>query len=275
MSRVFAVSLLAGLLCGCSEREPAEAIVLATTTSTQDSGLLDHLVPLFRGKTGIDVKVVAVGSGQALQLGRRGDADVLLAHSPAAEEQFMAEGHGAQRHPVMVNDFVLVGPEGDPAGVRATESIFDALARIAEAQATFISREDESGTHRKEEQIWLRAEIAPQGDWYVRAGAGMGHVLRMASEKQAYTLADRGTFLALHERLDLVVLAEGDPLLVNPYHVILVNPEKHPQVRAAASRRFADFLLSVEGQRAIAEFGKERFGQPLFFPAAGKRAPAP
>jgi tungstate transport system substrate-binding protein len=253
------------LAAGCSSRQ-TESLTLATTTSTQDSGLLDRLVPLFREQTGIEVKVVAVGTGQALQLGRRGDADVLLVHDRDAEQQFVAEGFGVGRRPVMYNDFVLVGPPVDPAGVNGQASASKAFARMARAEAPFVSRGDESGTHQKEKAIWKRAGVAPQGNWYVRAGAGMGQVLRMADEKHAYALTDRGTFLAQCRGLDLAVLCEGDPLLVNQYSVILVNPDKHTHVRREAARKFADFLLSAATQKVIADFGKDRFGQPLFFP---------
>jgi tungstate transport system substrate-binding protein len=251
---------------GCPSRpSPAPSLTLATTTSTQDSGLLDVLLPLFREKTGIEIKAVAVGTGQALALGRRGDADVLLVHDPAGERRFMAEGHGALRREVMYNDFVLVGAPADPAGVKSLKSLTGAFVRIAARQAPFVSRGDESGTHAKEKEVWRRADVEPLGAWYIRAGAGMGQVLRLASEKRAYTLSDRGTFLALGQGLDLAVLGEGDPLLKNPYSVIVVSPDRHPHVREQAARRFTDFLLSPEGQRAIADFGKDRFGEPLFF----------
>jgi tungstate transport system substrate-binding protein len=266
------LSCLVALLpaAGCSSRSTAPAVTLATTTSTQDSGLLDLLVPRFREQTGIEVKVVAVGTGQALELGRRGDADVLLVHDPTAEERFVAEGFGVERRPVMYNDFVLVGPTADPAGIRGEASAARALARIAGAGAPFVSRGDESGTHQKERALWRRAGAEPKGDWYVSAGAGMGQVLRMASEKRAYTLTDRGTYLALRKGLDLAVLVEGDRVLANPYHVIVVSPARHPHVHAEAARRFADYLLAPEAQRLIAEFGTDRHGQPLFFPGEPK-----
>jgi tungstate transport system substrate-binding protein len=255
---------------GCSSPQP-ETITLATTTSTRDTGLLNALLPLFRERTGIEVKPVAVGTGQALELARRGDADVLLVHDPAGEEKFMAEGHGALRRVVMRNDFVLVGPNDDPAGVKGAGSISEAFARVAGQQATFVSRGDESGTHAKEKAVWRAAGIEPAGDWYVRAGDGMAAVLRMADQKGAYTLTDRGTFLAQRKRLDLAVLCEGDSLLANPYSVIVVSPDKHPHVREQAARKFADFLLSPEAQKVIADFGKAEVGEPLFFPeAAGK-----
>jgi tungstate transport system substrate-binding protein len=261
-------ALLALLVAaGCSGR-PAPTLTLATTTSTQDSGLLDVLVPRFREQSGIEVKVVAVGTGQALELGRRGDADVLLVHDPAAEQRFVAAGFGVGRRQVMYNDFVIVGPSADPAGVKGQASAAEAFRRIAAREAPFVSRGDESGTHVKEKAVWRQAGVEPKGAWYVRAGAGMGQVLRMASEKRAYTLSDRGTFLAQRGGLELAVLSEGDPLLVNQYSVIRVNPEKHPHVRKEAAEKFADFLLAAETQRLIADFGKDRYGQPLFFPGA-------
>lgn len=257
------------LLAGCSSR-PAETLALATTTSTQDSGLLDLLLPLFRAKTGIVVKATAVGSGQALALGRRGDADVLLVHDPAAEARFMTAGHGALRRTVMHNDFLLVGPPADPAGAQA-RPITEAFARIARSNALFISRGDESGTHKKEQAVWREAALSPRGDWYIRAGAGMGQVLRMAGEKRAYALTDRGTFLALRDGLGLVPLSEGGSILTNPYSVIIVNPERHPHVRFQAALRFADFLKEPETRAAIRGFGIDRFGQPLFIPSEATR----
>jgi tungstate transport system substrate-binding protein len=270
MGKFVVVPLLVALVgvAGCAGRRVEQkTITLATTTSTQDSGLLDVLLPLFEEKTGTEVKAVAVGTGQALELGRRGDADVLLVHDPDGEKKFMSEGHGALRREVFHNDFILVGPPTDPAGVKGQKSIAEAFARIAARGAAFVSRGDESGTHVKEKAIWRRAGVEPRGAWYIRAGAGMGQVLRLASEKRACALADRGTFLALNKGLDLVVLCEGDPRLRNPYSVIVVSRDRHPHVRDQAARRFADFLSSAEGRRAVGEFGKDRFGQPLFFPA--------
>jgi tungstate transport system substrate-binding protein len=266
--KVLGVALALAAVAGCSR--PAPSLTLATTTSTQDSGLLDMLVPMFREQTGIEVKVVAVGTGQALQLGRRGDADVLLVHDPAGERRFVDEGFGVGRRQVMWNDFVLVGPPADPAGVKGEKSIASAFARLARKGTPFVSRGDESGTHVKEKAVWRRAGIEPKGRWYIRAGGGMGQVLRMASEKRACTLTDRGTFLALRQGLDLAILSEGGPLLRNPYSVILVNPDRHPHVRRRAAQKFADFLRAPGAQRAIAGFGKDRYGQPLFFPAADR-----
>jgi tungstate transport system substrate-binding protein len=264
--------LLAAAGCAGSSRLD-ESLTLATTTSTQDSGLLDVLVPLFEKQSGVQVKVVAVGTGQALQLGRRGDADVLLVHDPAAEETFVAEGYGVERRQVMYNDFVVVGPKDDPAKVKGERSVAEAFARIAGTRSPFVSRGDESGTHQKEKQVWRQAKIEPQGDWYIQAGAGMGSVLRMTDQKRAYTLSDRATFLAQRAGIDLDILLQGDRLLVNRYSVIVVNPEKQPHVRPQAARKFSNFLLSAEGQKAIADFGKDRFGQPLFF--VGKPGPGP
>jgi tungstate transport system substrate-binding protein len=268
------VLLLLSAVTGCSSSSrPDESLTLATTTSTQDSGLLDVLVPMFEKQSGVKVKVVAVGTGQALKLGQRGDADVLLVHDPAAEEKFVAEGYGVERREVMHNDFILVGPKDDPAKVKGGKTVAEGFVRIADNRSPFVSRGDESGTHQKEKQIWHQGNIEPQGDWYIRAGAGMGQVLRMADQKRAYTLSDRATFLAQQQGIDLDILLQGDPLLVNRYSVIVVSSEKHPHVRHQAARRFSDFLLSPEGQKAIADFGKDRYGQPLFFvgkPGKGK-----
>jgi tungstate transport system substrate-binding protein len=261
--------LLTVLAVGCSSpSRPDESLTLATTTSTQDSGLLDVLVPMFQMETGIQVKVVAVGTGQALRLGQRGDADVLLVHDPAAEEKFVAEGYGVERREVMHNDFVLVGPKDDPARLKGEKTVAEAFARIARQRSPFVSRGDESATHQKEKQVWRQAEVEAQGDWYIQAGAGMAQVLRLADQKRAYTVSDRATFLAQRSGSDLDILLQGDRLLLNRYSVIVVNPEKHTHVHHQAARKFAAFLLSPEGQKAIADFGKDRYGQPLFFVGA-------
>jgi tungstate transport system substrate-binding protein len=262
-----AVAAILALTPGCS-RQPAalQTLTLATTTSTQDSGLLDALLPDFRQQTGIEVKVVAVGTGQALELGRRGDADVLLTHAPTAEEKFMGEGFGSERHPVMYNDFVVAGPKTDPAGVRGKPSAVEAFRQIAQTESLFVSRGDESGTHQKEREVWAKAGVEPQGTWYIRSGTGMAQALRMAKEKQAYVLTDRGTFVALRKELELEALVQGDALLRNRYAVIVVNPEKHPHVRHDAARQFAEFLLAPEVQRKIGDFGKDKYGEALFFP---------
>jgi tungstate transport system substrate-binding protein len=266
------LALALTLALGCSQRPTASStLTLATTTSTQDSGLLDYLLPEFRKQSGIEVKVVAVGTGQALELGRRGDADVLLTHAPAAEEKFMAEGFGSERHPVMYNDFVLAGPKADPAHVKQQRSIVRAFQVLAHGGPPFVSRADESGTHQKEKEVWSEAGVDPKGSWYIRAGTGMAQALRMAKEKQAYLLTDRATFLALGKELDLEILVQGDALLRNRYAVIVVNPEKHPQVRHEAARRFAEFLISNEIQRRISAFGNDKYGEPLFFPDVDPR----
>ncbi len=248
------------------------ALVLATTTSTQDTGLLDALVPRFEKQTGLKVKVIAVGTGQALELGRRGDADVLMVHSPEAEQKFVAERHGIERRPVFYNDFVIVGPKEDPARVKGVRSAPAALRAITKAQGLFISRGDDSGTYKKEQSLWKLAGVAPAGRGYISTGAGMAEALRMASERGAYTLSDRGTYLALSRSLHLTVLFQGDENLKNPYAVIVVNPAKHPRVNVGGARRFAAFLLQPDVRTLISTFGKDRFGQPLFHavPGAGR-----
>jgi tungstate transport system substrate-binding protein len=252
---------------------PARAeVLLATTTSTQDSGLLDVLVPDFAARTGYRVKTVAVGSGQALKMGEQGNADVLLVHSPAAEQAFMQTGAGLDRRLVMHNDFVLVGPPGDPARVAGRPAVA-ALQAIAAAGAPFVSRGDNSGTHALELALWRQAGIAPGGQpWYIEAGQGMGATLSIAGEKDAYTLADRATYLAFRARIPSRILVEKDPALLNIYHVIRVNPQRWPQVNAAGAVAFADYLLSPAGQQLIGSFGVDQYGQALFVPDAGKAA---
>ena len=243
-------------------------VILATTTSTADTGLLDALAPVFQEATAYTLKPVAVGSGAALELGRRGEADVMLVHSPAAEEAFMTEGYGTERRTAMFNDFVIVGPADDPAGLAAAVDANDAMTRIAATQATFVSRGDDSGTHALERRLWEAAGIAPQGDWYTESGSGMGDTLNIAAERGGYTLTDRGTYLALRDRLGLEVLLEGDPSLLNVYHVILINPEIGRDIDEAAGRAFLEFLLLPETQTLIGAFGTEEFGEPLFTPCA-------
>ncbi len=239
-------------------------VILATTTSTQDSGLLDVLVPLFKQQTGYQLKPIAVGSGAALKLGEKGEADVVLAHSPAAEEAFMAAGFGMDREIVMYNDFVIVGPAADPAGIRGEPSALEAMRRIAAAQATFVSRGDDSGTNALELKLWDQAGIVPSGRWYTESGTGMGDTLNITNERQGYSIADRGTYLVLRERLDLAILVEGDKPLLNVYHVITVNPANGTAVNTAGGRAFLDFLLDPATQQVISQFGVERFGGPLF-----------
>ncbi len=257
--------LLALAGCNRSSSEHAE-ITLATTTSTRDSGLLDELLPRFRAATGIDVKVVAVGTGQAIELGRRGDADVLLTHARDLERQFVHEGHGERRIPVMANDFVLLGPASDPAHVRDAANAVEAMRRVARRHARFVSRGDRSGTHIKERALWDAAGVAPGSPWYFEAGQGMAGTLRVASEKRAYTLSDRSTYLAQRKVLDLDILFQGDERLRNEYAVIVVSRAKHPHVQAEAARRFAAFLQEDKTQRFIARFGIDTFGQQLFYP---------
>lgn len=246
-------------------------LILATTTSTQDSGLLDVLVPPFEKQTGYRVKTVAVGTGAALQMGRDGNADVLLVHAPAAEKEFMEAGWGKDRFLVMHNDFVIVGPGADPAGIRGSPTAAEAFRRIAAASSTFISRGDASGTHQLELKLWDKAGIDPKRQaWYVESGQGMGATLTIASEKNAYTLTDRATYLAYRTSLKLEILVEGDPALLNVYHVITVNPEKWPKVNYEGALAFARFLIDPATQEIIGRFGVDRFGQPLFYPDANK-----
>ncbi|MFI7617552.1 substrate-binding domain-containing protein [Nonomuraea terrae] len=263
-----AMALLAG--CGAAPGDPApKSLILATTTSTQDSGLLDELLPVFTRDSGWQVKTVAVGSGQAIELGRRGEADVLLVHSPAAEEKFVAEGGAGARRLVMHNDFVLLGPEADPAKVRGTSSA-EAMKKIADEQAVFVSRGDQSGTHSKEKDLWSKAGVTPGGSWYQSTGQGMGETLRVASEKAGYTLSDRATYLTQRDTLSLEVLSEGDPGLLNVYHVIEMTKKAGDRVRTDGAKAFADWIVAPSTQRLIGEFGRAKYGQPLFTPDAGK-----
>lgn len=239
-------------------------ITVASTTSTEQSGLFRHIVPQFTARTGIEVRVVAVGTGQAFAIGRRGDADALLVHHRAGEEQFVAEGYGSERRDVMYNDFVLIGPRADPAGVTQAESIEDALVRIAESNSAFASRGDDSGTHRKERELWGTAGIQPSGRWYRQLGSGMGPTLNTAAAMDAYVLADRGTWLSFRNRQDLVIVIEGDEALFNPYGSIPVNPERFAWVKANLARQWHDWLVAPEGQAAITEYRID--GEPPFFP---------
>ncbi len=247
-------------------------IILATTTSTQDSGLLDIIIPLFEKKTGYFVKVIAVGSGQAMALGQRGEADVLLVHSPSAEKRFVVEGYGINRRIVMHNDFVIVGPPHDPAKIKGIKSASEAFKKIALDKSLFLSRGDKSGTHAKEMEIWNSTGLNPEGEWwYQQTGLGMGQTLSVASEKRGYTFSDRGTYLALKKNLRLNLLVEGDTILLNIYHVIEVNPARWKKVNAAGAKAFAEFMVSKEVQEIIKTFGLDKFGSPLFSPDAIKR----
>ncbi len=258
--------------CG-GPAQPPRDLLLATTTSTQDSGLLDALVPMFETQTGYTVKTVAVGTGQALALAARGEADVALVHAPALELAYLAKGDLVRRRLVMHNDFVVVGPPADPAGVRGLRRAAEALRRIAERGTRFVSRGDESGTHQKEKTLWQAAGVAPGGAWYVESGQGMGTTLMLASEKRAYTLTDRATYLAFRKRLELDVLLERDAPLVNVYHVMEANPARHPRVNTAGGQALADFLVSAAAQAVIRTFGVDTYGQPVFVPDAGKPEP--
>ena len=261
--------VLAALLLAQPAAAAERFITVASTTSTQDSGLFDQLLPLFTAKTGIEVRVVAVGTGQAIKLAENGDADVLLVHARKAEEDFVAAGFGVKRFDVMYNDFVVVGPVADPAGVAGSSDIVASLQAIAGQQATFLSRGDDSGTHKAELRLWEKAGVdvkAASGTWYRETGSGMGATLNTAAAMPAYTLADRATWLAFENKADLVIAVEGDKLLFNQYGVTLVNPAKHPHVKAADGQAFVDWLISPEGQAAIASYGIG--GQQLFFPNA-------
>ncbi len=241
---------------------------LATTTSTEDTGILQALNPPFEKMMNIKVDVISVGTGKALELGARGDVDVVLVHAREAEDKFVAEGSGINRRDVMYNDFIIIGPEKDPAKIKGMTDAKEALKKIALAQTPFISRGDDSGTYKKELKIWEKAGIKPQGKWYIETGQGMGPVLNMAKEKLAYALSDRGTYLAYAEKIGLKILCEGDPVLNNPYGVIAVNPAKFPHVNYVYAIAYIGWLTSPEGQKIIGEFGKDRFGQPLFIPTA-------
>jgi tungstate transport system substrate-binding protein len=246
-------------------------IILATTTSTRDAGLLDSLLPVFEHQTGYSVKVIAVGSGQALAMGRRGDADLVLSHAPEAERVLVDSGYFVRRRLVMHNEFLIVGPAADSAGLRTTRDAVAALRRIAERHARFVSRGDQSGTHQRELQLWKRAGGLPAAprDWYIESGQGMGATLLMADEKHAYTLTDIGTYLAWRAKLELVPLVDGDSLLYNVYHVLELNPKTAPRANLAAGKALADFLVAPETQARIGAFGKAQFGRSLFIPDAG------
>jgi tungstate transport system substrate-binding protein len=268
-----ALALLTALLMmGNSVQAQQKNVILATTTSTQDSGLLDVLIPMFEKKTGFFVKTIAVGSGQAMAMGQKGEADVLLVHSPAAEKKFVAEGYGVNRRLVMHNDYIVVGPAVDPAKIKGMKNTIEIFKKVASEAALFMSRGDNSGTHAKEKSIWAAAKINPEGQkWYQQTGLGMGQTLNVASEKKGYALADRGTYLALKKNLHLDILGEGDAILLNIYHVIEVNPAKFPKVNVSGGKAFSDFMVSKEAQDVIKTFGVDKFGSPLFFPDAGKK----
>jgi tungstate transport system substrate-binding protein len=265
--------LAAGLLglVGPGAVAQSSVVILSTTTSTQDSGLLDVLVPMFEKKSGLSVKTISVGTGQALALAARGEADVTLAHAPAQEKKYVADGKMQNRRLVMYNDFVIIGPAEDPAGIKGQPKAIEALRRIADKGAPFVSRGDKSGTHALELALWKQAGIEPKGSWYVESGQGMGQTLLVANEKKAYAVTDRGTYLAFQKRVSLPILMEKDRALLNIYSVMEVNPANGPRVNAAGGKAFADFMVSPEVQALVKTFGVEKYGQPLFVPIAGQR----
>ena len=248
-----------------------KSVILSTTTSTQDTGLLDVLIPRFEQQAGYSVKVISVGTGQALALAAKGDADVALVHAPSLEKQYVADGKLLNRRLVMYNDFVIVGPKEDPAKIRSTKSALAAMRLIAQSKSRFVSRGDNSGTHTLEKSLWKEASIAPNGDWYIEAGLGMAATLGVANERNAYTITDRGTYLALGKRLTLPILIAGDKVLLNIYSVLEVNPANGPRINAAGGKALADFMVAPATQSFIRSFGIEKFGEPLFVPVAGKR----
>ncbi len=276
MKRLLYTLLLLTQLAGLTACQPKASgpevpeMILATTTSTRDSGLLDVLVPMFEEQTGYIVQTIAVGTGEALRMGEEGNADVLMVHAPTSEEEFMAGGFGERRELIMHNDFIFVGPAADPAGAKSTVSVSDMLKAIADTGSTFVSRGDDSGTHKMELNLWKAAEFTPEGDWYLETGQGMGDTLRIASEKEGYTLTDRATYLANKDTLALDIVREGDAVLLNIYHVITVNPEKWTKLNNAGAEAFVDFLISKETQEVIGKFGVDKYGSPLFVPDYGK-----
>jgi len=253
-------------LASCKKNIDTE-VILATTTSTYDSGLLDELLPAFEEETGYKIKPIAVGTGEAIAMGERGEADVILVHARSAEDEFVENGYGVNRKDVMHNDFVIVGPEDDPANIKGLIAV-EAFKVLSQTENLFVSRGDNSGTNKKEITIWGKAGISPEGEWYIESGQGMGATLRIADEKQAYTMTDRGTYLSQEESLSLIVLVEGDEILFNPYGVIAVNPEKHPDIdiNYDGAILFAEFITGEKGQAIIKSFGIEKYGQPLFYP---------
>jgi len=271
LSLIAAVWVLAGVRAASTRRPNIEDVILATTTSTQDSGLLDYLVPIFEKKTGYRTKTIAVGTGQALKMGEKGEADVLLTHAMQAEKPLVDAGVVRNYRLVMHNDFVITGPTEDPAKIKGKSTV-EALKAVFESGAAFVSRGDDSGTNKMELELWKKAGLNPKGTkWYMESGQGMGSTLLMASEKKGYTLSDRGTYLAQRHNIKLDILVEGDPSLLNIYHVMEVNPEKFDKVNAEGAKAFVEFMTSPETQKAIGEFGRDKFGQPLFFPDAGKQ----
>jgi tungstate transport system substrate-binding protein len=266
------VALILALATAALAQTPgSRTVILSTTTSTQDSGLLDVLVPLFEKNTGYTVKTISVGTGQALALAARGEADVTLCHAPDLEKKYVTEGKMRDRRLVMYNDFLIVGPAADPARIKGDAKVVEALRKIAAAGARFVSRGDKSGTHTLEQRLWKEAGLAPAAPWYIESGQGMGATLGIAGDRQAYTLTDRATLLAFAKRVDLKPLVEGDRLLLNVYSVMEVNPANGPKVNAAGGKAFAAFMLAAETQAVIKTFGVDKYGQALFVPIAGKK----
>ena len=265
------VTALLLVMCSAPASAQHAPVILSTTTSTQDSGLLDVLVPLFERRTGYTVKTIAVGTGQALALAARGEADVVLAHAPALEKKYVDEGKMLDRRLVMYNDFVIIGPADDPAKVKGMKRAADAMKTIAASGSRFVSRGDNSGTHVLEKSLWKLAGVEPHGAWYIEAGQGMGATLGIADDRKAYTVTDRGTYLAFQKRVRLPILLEGDKPLLNIYSVMKVNPSNGPRVNAAGGAAFADFMLSPEVHAAIKTFGVDKYGQALFVPVAGTK----
>ncbi|MDZ4342926.1 MAG: substrate-binding domain-containing protein [Candidatus Binatia bacterium] len=249
----------------------SKSVILSTTTSTQDSGLLDVLVPLFEKKNGTRVKTISVGTGQALALAAKGEADVALVHAPSLEKKYVAEGKLTNRRLVMYNDFIILGPANDPAKIKSTKSSAEAMKRVAASASRFVSRGDNSGTHNLEKSLWKNAGIQPKGEWYIESGQGMGATLGIANDRNAYTISDRATYLAFRKRVTLAVLLESDKPLLNIYSVMEVNPANGPRINTVGGKAFADFMVAPETQAVIKTFGVEKFGQPLFIPVAGKR----
>ncbi len=265
------LTTLAILTWGAAALAASKTVILATTTSTQDSGLLDVLIPQFQKESGFQIKTISVGSGQAMKMGEKGEADVLLVHSPDAEKKFMADGFGATRRLVMHNDFIIVGPAADPARIKGATAA-EALKRISQSGSLFVSRGDNSGTHAKEKGLWKASTLNPEGQkWYQQTGLGMGQTLNVAAEKKGYTITDRATYLSLKKNLGLEILTEGDSKLLNIYHVIELNATKWPKVNAQGGKAFADFMVAKKTQETIGRFGVDKFGAPLFFPDAGKK----
>lgn len=276
--------ILVVFLVGCTTNQPTptpeestpvpvekKEIILSTTTSTQDSGLLDYLLPEFTKDTGYDVKTVAVGTGQALKMGEDGEADVLLVHAKASEEEFIKAGHSLQRFDVMYNDFILIGPKDDAlVKSNSNNEVLKALQYISDNKIKFVSRGDDSGTHKAELKLWKALNIVPAGDWYVSAGKGMGAVIQMADEMKAYTISDRATFLSMQDKTDVDIVVEQDPALYNQYGVIAVNPNKNDKINSKGADAFVDWILSDKVQKLIGQFGVEKYGQPLFTPNASK-----